>query len=196
MVWLTRAIEAFLGSARVARLATVDRRGRPHVVPIVFAYAAGRLYTPIDLKPKAAEPARLRRVRNIRSNPHVQVLIDRYDEDWGRLGYVQLRGRAELIERGAEYRRALRLLESKYPQYEALPLEGRPVIRVTIERVVSWGRVGAGVRSRQDRQPGSAQAQASARREARGRERPPPAAPQSPRRPRGSRQGRSASRKR
>jgi len=131
----------FLEAQRVARLATVDVHGRPHVVPIVFAYAAGRLYTPIDLKPKSVRPERLQRVRNILANPQVQVLVDHYDEDWHRLGYVQLRGHAELIERGAEYRRARRLLERKYPQYDELPLEGRPVIKVVVERVVTWGSV-------------------------------------------------------
>ena len=137
------AVESFLWAQRVARLATVDARGRPHVVPIVFAYATSRLYTPVDLKPKAASPRDLQRVRNIVANPQVQVLVDHYDEDWRRLGYVQLRGRAELIERGHEYRRALRLLERKYLQYADLPLQGRPVIKVTVERMVAWGRLEA-----------------------------------------------------
>ena len=128
-----------LEEQRVARLATVDGRGRPHVVPIVFAYAEDVLYTPIDLKPKAVQPDKLRRVRNIRSNPYVQVLIDHYDEDWRRLGYVQLRGQAELIEGGLEYRKAVRLLEAKYRQYADLPLEGRPIIKIRIEGSVAWG---------------------------------------------------------
>ena len=136
-----KAVESFLQAQRVARLATVDARGRPHVVPIVFAYADGCVYTPVDRKPKSAPPKRLRRVRNIAANPQVQVLVDHYDEDWRRLGYVQLRGRAELIERGSEYRRALRLLERKYPQYADLPLGGRPVIKVTVDHVVSWGQL-------------------------------------------------------
>lgn len=131
----------FLETARVARLATVDGRGRPHIVPIVFAYDSGRLYTPVDLKPKSVAPGRLLRVRNILRHPEVQVLLDRYDEDWDRLGYLQLRGRAELIEAGEEYDLALCLLERKYPQYGALPLRGRPVIKVTVERVVRWGRL-------------------------------------------------------
>ena len=134
-------VEHFVQAQRVARLATVDARGRPHVLPIVFAYADGCFYTPLDLKPKSVPPERLRRVRNILGSPHVQVLVDHYDEDWLQLGYVQLRGDAELIEQGDEYRRALRLLESKYPQYGALPLEGRPVIKITVERAVTWGRL-------------------------------------------------------
>ena len=125
---------------RVARLATVDERGRPHVVPIVFVYAEDRLYTPIDLKPKTAAPHRMRRVSNIAANPNVQVLLDSYDEDWAKLAYVQLRGTAELLEDGEEHRHALELLERKYEQYATLPLHGRPVIKVVIEDVVSWGR--------------------------------------------------------
>ena len=141
------AVTRFVREQRVARLATVDAEGRPHVVPVVFAYAAGRLYTPLDLKPKAAQPDKLRRVLNIRANPRVQVLVDRYDEDWSRLAYVQLRGTAELIEEGTDYRRAVRLLEEKYPQYQALPLDGRPVIRVTVEQAVTWGALpGRGAR--------------------------------------------------
>ncbi len=141
MVHLTGQVERFLRAQRVARLATVDAQGRPHVVPIVFAYAAGRLYTPLDLKPKSVSPRRLGRVRNILANPQVQVLVDHYTDDWQQLGYVQLRGRAELIERGYEYRRALRLLERRYPQYAQLPLQGRPIIKVSVERVFSWGRL-------------------------------------------------------
>jgi len=132
-------LEDFVERARLARLATVDERGSPHVVPIVFVYVDGIVYTPIDLKPKAVPARGLRRVRNIEANPRVQVLVDRYDEDWNRLAYVQLRGRAELIEGGEKYDRSLRLLEEKYPQYATLPLAGRPVIRIAVERMVSWG---------------------------------------------------------
>jgi len=139
------AVQRFVRQHRVARLATVDERGRPHVVPICYAYARGRLYTPVDLKPKTAAPEGLRRVRNILASPQVQVLIDDYDEDWSRLAFVQLRGTAALLHEGAEYRRALRLLEHKYPQYQALPLAGRPIIGVTVERVVAWGRFSPGM---------------------------------------------------
>ncbi len=131
----------FLSDQRVARLATVDERGRPHVVPIVFLYANGILYTPVDSKPKTVPPDRLLRVRNMLSNPDVQVLIDHYDEDWQRLGYVQLRGKAELLNHGSEYQRAVDLLTEKYEQYKELSLEGRPVIKISVERTVTWGRL-------------------------------------------------------
>ena len=131
----------FLDEQRSARLATVDGRGRPHAVPIVYVYDGRVVYTPIDRKPKAVEPEGLRRVRNIRSNPHVQVLVDHYDEDWRRLGYVQLRGTAVILEGGPEFLTAIGLLEAKYPQYRELPLEGRPVIKISIEQTVTWGRI-------------------------------------------------------
>jgi len=134
-------VERFVRRHRVARLATVDETGRPHVVPICYAYSGGHLYTPVDLKPKTAAPEGLRRVRNILANPRVQVLIDDYDEDWSRLAFVQLRGTAALLHEGPEFRRALRLLTRKYPQYQALPLAGRPIIEMTIEGVVAWGRL-------------------------------------------------------
>ena len=132
----------FLDEQRSARLATVDGRGRPHVVPIVYVYDGRVVYTPIDGKPKTVGPEGLRRVRNIRSNPNVQVLVDYYDEDWTSLGYVQLRGTAAILESGPEYHKGIRLLEAKYPQYRELSLEGRPLIRIIVEHVVTWGEIG------------------------------------------------------
>ncbi|MGH2498521.1 MAG: pyridoxamine 5'-phosphate oxidase family protein, partial [Candidatus Limnocylindria bacterium] len=53
-----------LERARVAHLATADRGGRPHVVPIVFVWSDPVLYTPLDRKPKRArDPRALRRAR-------------------------------------------------------------------------------------------------------------------------------------
>ena len=142
------AVEGFVRKHRVARLATVDERGRPHVVPICYAYSGGRLYTSLDLKRKAVAPERLRRVRNILANPQVQVLIDDYDEDWSQLAFVQLRGSARVLSEGAEYRRALGLLKRKYLQYQALPLAGRPLIQITVERTMAWGRLSPGTGGR------------------------------------------------
>jgi PPOX class probable F420-dependent enzyme len=136
-------VQTLIHEARVARLATVDKDRRPHIVPIVFAYADDLLYTPIDAKPKSVDATRLRRVRNIAANPDVQVLIDRYDEDWSRLWYVQIRGRARVLENGPAWKTGRSLLEEKYRQYRSLPLEDRPIIEIEIRRVVSWGWSGA-----------------------------------------------------
>lgn len=129
---------SFLETQQVGRLATVDRQNRPHVVPIVYAFDGKRLYTPIDAKPKRVEAGALRRVQNVRQNPHAAVVVDRYTEDWERLAWVQLRGRALYVESGAAQEIGVRLLEEKYPQYETMPLAARPVIVVHVTELVSW----------------------------------------------------------
>ena len=128
-----------LAGARVAHLATSDQYARPHVVPIVFVYEHPHLYTPIDRKPKRVDDWRLlRRVQNVVTNGRASVVIDHWDEDWSRLAYAILEGTADVLESGDERDRALRMLEAKYPQYRALPLEDAPVIRVTVERRIDW----------------------------------------------------------
>src|SRR2546426_11641090 len=129
----------FLQSQRVAHLATADANGRPHVVPVCFAYLDGGIYIAIDEKPKRS--LRLKRLRNIEENPQVALVLDRYDEDWSRLGWVLVQGTAAVLDSGPEHGRALTALREKYPQYLEMALEGRPVISVTVERVSSWGEL-------------------------------------------------------
>jgi PPOX class probable F420-dependent enzyme len=134
----------FLDSRRVGHLATADAHGRPHVVPVCFVATGDKLYITIDQKPKG-EPQALKRLRNIAANPAVAFVADRYAEDWTRLGWVMLRGPADILESGqggesgAEHGRAQALLRSRYPQYRAMRLDDLPVIAVRIERVASWG---------------------------------------------------------
>ena len=131
---------AFLVRQRVARLATADAGGKPHAVPVCFAYTTGSAYIALDEKPKDVPPNRLKRVRNILENPEVVLIADRYDEDWDGLAFVMVRGRAELLEPGAgEHGVAVRLLRGKYHQYEAMRIEENPVIAVRAEGVASWG---------------------------------------------------------
>jgi PPOX class probable F420-dependent enzyme len=118
--------------ARVARLATVGERGEPHVVPICFALDGDMLYTAVDEKPKRTRE--LRRLRNIEANPAVQVLIDHYEEDWSRLWWVRLRGRARVTDL---HERALELLQAKYEQYRFAPPAG-PLIEVVVEQRSAW----------------------------------------------------------
>jgi PPOX class probable F420-dependent enzyme len=119
-------------SARVARLATVSPDGSPHVVPVCFALDGSRLYTAIDQKPKRTR--NLRRLRNIEVNPRVEVLIDHYEEDWSRLTWLRLRGRAYVVDQSE---RALELLCFKYPQYRERPPRG-PFVVVEIDDRISW----------------------------------------------------------
>jgi PPOX class probable F420-dependent enzyme len=141
---LSAAAEAFLGQARVAHLATADAAGQPHVVPIVFVVLDGRLYSPLDAKPKRVPGRRLKRVRNLAANPRVAVVVDCYAEDWSRLGYVLWQGRAHLIDQGSEADRARNALRGKYSQYNdhALGLDEATLIVVESERVVVWGDLG------------------------------------------------------
>lgn len=136
---LSDSERAFVEAQRVAHLATADGQGVPHVVPVCFALDGVTLYIAIDEKPKVGEAGRLKRLRNIAENAAVAVVIDRYDEDWTRLGWVMVRGTAEILERGDEVALAHALLRERYRQYQAMTLEGLPVIAMRIERVGRWG---------------------------------------------------------
>jgi len=131
-------------AARVARLATLDANQEPHMVPICFSYDGSVFYTAIDRKPKRVPPAQLARLKNIRMTPQVALLIDEYDEDWTRLWYVLVRGKAELVSAPAERKRALARLSAKYPQYASGMLaDDAPIVRITPEQVSSWaGSIG------------------------------------------------------
>jgi len=137
---LAPGVEAFLQAGRVARLGTADAAGRPLVVPVCYAFNGRYYYSAVDLKPKRRPGEQLTRVRNIRENPRVCLVVDHYVEDWSRLSYVIVHGRAELLTGGAEFSRAVDLLLDKYPQYRAmkLPRESGLVIKITPERVVEW----------------------------------------------------------
>jgi PPOX class probable F420-dependent enzyme len=129
-----------LASARVARLATVDEAGYPHLVPVCYATDGRAYYSAIDAKPKRMAPDRLRRIRNLMARPRVALLVDHYEEDWGRLGFEMVQGHADVLDRGPEAEAALALLHAKYPQYRAMGLRrlGGPVIRIRPDRVVGW----------------------------------------------------------
>ena len=132
----------FLDSRRVGHLATADTRAAPHLVPVCFVVSEGALYITIDRKPKG-DVRTLKRLRNIIDNPVAAFVADRWDEDWTRLGWVMLRGPAEILADGAEHDRAQAMLRSRYPQYQGMALDDLPVIAIRIERVTSWGNLSA-----------------------------------------------------
>ena len=132
---------AFALARRVAHLATADGCGVPHVVPVCFAIDGDTLYITIDEKPKRVAGRGMKRLRNIAANPAVAVVADRYEEDWTRLGWVMLRGPAEILDAGAEHDAAQALLRARYPQLAAMRIDGHPVIAVRIERITSWGNL-------------------------------------------------------
>ncbi len=124
-----------LGDARVARLATADAEGRPHVVPIAFAHDDENLYFAVDDKPKRSR--NLKRLRNIAGNPRVSVLVDHYEDDWTRLWWVRVDGVAHVLDHDAEAQRAIDLLARKYAQYGRTRPQG-PVVAIKIEHMTGW----------------------------------------------------------
>lgn len=137
----------FLAGARTATLATRGPDGAARLVPICFvALAAGErplIVTPLDEKPKAvADPRDLERVRDIGRDPRVDLLVDRWSEDWTELAWLRLRGRAALLEPGdPAILAAAGDLRAKYPQYASHRLEDRPAIRIEVLAARSWGRL-------------------------------------------------------
>jgi PPOX class probable F420-dependent enzyme len=122
---------------RVARLATVDAAGRPHLVPIVFAMSGETIYSAVDAKPKSTMA--LRRLANVAANPQVTALADYYDDaDWGALWWVRADGTGRVLPASdPEARRAVALLGERYPQHRDVPPAG-PVLALDVERWSGW----------------------------------------------------------
>lgn len=141
MSTLSDVDRAFISDHPVARLATADADGAPHVLPICFVVLGDTLYLTIDQKPKSGDARRLKRLRNIAENPQAAVVIDRYDADWTQLGWIMLRGRADVLDSGDEHAQAQAALRERYPPYREMQLDDLPVIAVRIERVTRWGKL-------------------------------------------------------
>ena len=124
-----------LASVPVIHLATTEESGRPHLVVATFAVDGDRIYTAVDAKPKSTRD--LKRLRNIRADPRVAVLADRYDDDWSRLWWVRADATAEIIEDPGAMARPIALLRERYRQYRDSP-PGGPVIAMTVDRWTGW----------------------------------------------------------
>ena len=138
MAVFTNSELEFVTDHRVARLATADADGMPHVVPVCYATNERRIYTAIDSKPKRFTGKHLKRVRNVISNPYVSLVIDDYCEDWSKLKYVLIKGSAEFLEAGSERSTAETLLRKKYHQYGDYLDPGSPIISITPTKIISW----------------------------------------------------------
>ncbi len=136
------AFDALMAREPVARLATVDSEGHPHIVPIVFAASGDHLYSPIDAKPK--QSSNLKRLRNLREQPDAALLIDHYEANWQRLWWVRLDVHADVLTTSEATRRefdaAVAALQRKYPQYATVPVlrEEPMLIRMRVLRTVAW----------------------------------------------------------
>jgi PPOX class probable F420-dependent enzyme len=125
---------ALFEAARVARLATVDEHGLPHLVPVVFAVRGDAVVFAVDHKPKRT--TNLRRLRNIEATGRVSLLVDHYDEDWTRLWWVRADGTARVL-RGDDRAEPVRWLVAKYDQYTGRPPEG-PVVWIDVTTWRGW----------------------------------------------------------
>lgn len=125
-------------AARVARLATADAAGRPHLVPVAFAVAGETIYSAVDAKPKRTRA--LRRLANVRENPAVALLVDHWDEeDWARLWWVRAEGAGRVLDPDEpEATRAVELLRERYPRQRA---DGA-VLAVDVTRWSGWAASG------------------------------------------------------
>lgn len=123
-----------LAEAQVARLATIDPQGRPHLVPITFALERDTIYFAVDRKPKRTTD--LQRLRNITANPAVSVLVDHYDDEWDHLWWVRADGTAKVLD-PHDAGPAIDLLASRYRQYRGARPTG-PAVAISIQRITGW----------------------------------------------------------
>jgi PPOX class probable F420-dependent enzyme len=138
---IDESILDFIQRHRVARLATSDPTGQPAAVPVCYVFDGERFYVALDEKPKSVGDDELRRVRNIRANPRVALVIDDYSEDWQELAYVLISGTGAILSPGqdaSEHASAVTLLREKYPQYRSMAIDERPMIRLTPARFKHW----------------------------------------------------------
>ena len=152
----SQKINPIIYRARVARLATAGSEALPHVVPVVFAFDGEKYYIPVDEKSKIKEPDKLRRIKNIEVNPGVALLIDEYNEDWNKLLFIMIQGKASILgkrrendKEGAEEQQgdrgdndkllkiAHKLLFMKYPQYQHIAI-GKLCIVIYPQKTIFW----------------------------------------------------------
>ena len=140
---ISAAVQRFIQSHVVARLATAGKDGQPHVIPFCYAFDGVSFYFVVDEKPKRQTGKPLKRIRNILENPRVALVIDDYAEDWSQLAYVLVSGQAALVEQEEEYHRALGLLRERYLQYHSMTLTfpHNAMIRITPSKLHAWGKI-------------------------------------------------------
>jgi PPOX class probable F420-dependent enzyme len=121
--------------ARVGRLATITPGGRPHLVPCCFALARETIYSAVDAKPKST--LALRRLENLRAEPHATLLVDHYSDDWATLWWVRVDGLGRVIDDGPERAAAIDVLTAKYPVYRTSPPPGA-VVAIDVAAWHAW----------------------------------------------------------
>lgn len=136
---LTEKQQQFLEEMRVARFATSGVDSQPHVIPICYALVEDTVFFTIDEKPKKQAVAPLKRLQNLIDNPKAALVVDHYEEDWTRLGWVMLQGRADILREGPEHHLAQSRLRERYPQLKTMCIGTLPVVALRIAHIASWG---------------------------------------------------------
>jgi len=136
---LNQKIKALIKGAKVARLATVDQKSNPYVVPVVFVFHENSFFIPLDEKVKTVNARKLKRVKNIEKNPNVTLLIDKYQNDWKKLFFLMIHGKATVIDskNSKLMDKIHKLLISKYPQYKKIGI-GNSCIAINPTKVTFW----------------------------------------------------------
>jgi PPOX class probable F420-dependent enzyme len=131
----TSELRTLFASSPVAYLSTVRPDGAPHVVPVVFALVGDTVYSAVDAKPKATR--NLQRLANLRAEPRCALLVDHYEDDWGRLWWVRADGRGHVVDGPSGVHPGIQALVDRFPQYRDDPPAG-PLLVVTVERWSGW----------------------------------------------------------
>lgn len=136
---LNQKTRTLIKGTKVARLATVDQKSHPYVVPVVFVFHKNSFFIPIDEKTKSVNPKNLKRVKNIEKNPNVTLLIDKYQDDWKNLFFLMIHGKAKVIdEKDCKLMDKIhKLLILKYPQYKKIGV-GDSCITIEPTKVRFW----------------------------------------------------------
>ena len=135
---LNQKTKDLIKRSKVARLATVDQQSHPYVVPIVFVFHKNSFFIPLDEKTKGVNPKKLKRVKNIQKNPKVTLLIDQYQNDWKKLFFLMIHGKASVIDNNSKTLNEIhKLLVLKYPQYKKIGV-GNSCIKVKPTKIKFW----------------------------------------------------------
>lgn len=136
-------VQRFINTHVVARLATADSNGHPHVIPFCYAFDGEHIYFVVDQKPKRRTGKPIKRIRNMLENPYAAIVIDDYDDDWTQLAYVLITGTTALVDDETEYDRLLVLLRERYPQYRGMELTfaNNSMVRIMPTKVHAWGKI-------------------------------------------------------
>jgi PPOX class probable F420-dependent enzyme len=128
-------VRGLIEESRVAHLGLLDADGEPRVQPVTFAPVGDDVWSAVDDKPKSRPGHDLARVRRLRRHPRASLTIDRYDDDWSRLAWVQLLGDVSVLDVAPS--EAMAALSSRYAPYRERP-PGGPFLRLAPERALWW----------------------------------------------------------